>query len=73
VAERKVRTIVAIGGNGTFAGIHALSKLVHAQVLSFLPSFVHDCILFFPVCVEDGTGADIRTAFFAVLFCACHH
>jgi hypothetical protein len=46
VTERKVRTVVAVGGNGTFAGIQSLAR--------FLPPHVQ--VFFVPVTIDSDVG-----------------
>ncbi len=37
IRRRKAKTVVAVGGNGTFAGIEALSKLLDGTQVFFVP------------------------------------
>ncbi len=46
ITERKVRTVVAIGGNGTFAGIQSLSRFLSPHVQVF----------FVPVTIDSDVG-----------------
>ena len=51
VRARRVKTIVAIGGNGTCAGIKALAKVLEAQQLEPVQTF------FVPVTIDSDIQA----------------
>lgn len=58
LTNRKVKTIVAVGGNGTYAGINALSKLIPGIQVFFIPVTI-DSDIWGTSCVGEFTGVEI--------------
>lgn len=55
---RTVKTIVAIGGNGTFAGINALSQYIPDVQVFFIPVTI-DSDIYGTQCVGEFTGVEM--------------
>ncbi len=58
IIKRKVKTIVAIGGNGTFAGINSLSKYIPDVKVFFIPVTI-DSDIWGTSCVGEFTGVEM--------------
>jgi len=57
--SRKVKIVVGIGGDGTFAGIKALSKLLPEEIgLYFIPVTI-DSDIFGTDCIGEYTGVEV--------------
>jgi len=56
--KRKVKTIVAIGGNGTFAGVNALSRFIKDISVFFVPVTI-DSDIYGTQCVGEFTGVEM--------------
>jgi 6-phosphofructokinase len=59
ILERKVKVLIGIGGNGTFAGIHALSKLLPEEMQIFFIPVTIDSDIYGSECIGEYTGAEI--------------
>lgn len=58
IKKRKVKTLVAIGGNGTFAGVNALSKFIPDVQIFFIPVTI-DSDIYGTSCVGEFTGVEM--------------
>lgn len=56
--KRKVKVIIGIGGNGTFAGINALSKMLPEVQTFFLPVTI-DSDIWGTSCIGEFTGVEV--------------
>jgi len=56
---RKVKTIVGIGGNGTFAGINALSSFLPDDIQSFFIPVTIDSDIWGTSCIGEFTGVEV--------------
>lgn len=59
IMARNVKAIVGIGGNGTFAGINELSKLLPESVQIFFVPVTIDSDIFGTDCVGEYTGVEV--------------
>jgi 6-phosphofructokinase 1 len=59
IIARKVRVLVAIGGNGTFAGINSLSRLLPSKFQCFFVPVTIDSDIFGTDCVGEFTGVEV--------------
>ncbi len=59
IISRKVKTIVGIGGNGTFAGIDALSTLLPDEIQSFFVPVTIDSDIWGTSCIGEFTGIEV--------------
>jgi len=59
ILNRQVKIVVGIGGNGTFAGTNALSKMVPSTVQVFFIPVTIDSDLFGTDCIGEYTGVEI--------------
>lgn len=59
VLERKVKVLIGIGGNGTFAGINALSKLLPEKLLIYFIPVTIDSDIYGSECIGEYTGVEI--------------
>jgi 6-phosphofructokinase 1 len=59
ILERKVKVLIGIGGDGTFAGIHALSKLLPEDIQIFFIPVTIDSDIFGSECIGEYTGVEI--------------
>jgi len=58
LVDRHVRAIVAIGGNGTFHGIHYLSRLLPSDVQTFFVPVTIDSDISNTECIGQHTGIE---------------
>jgi 6-phosphofructokinase len=59
ILERKVKVLIGIGGNGTFAGIHALSELLPEKMLIYFIPVTIDSDIYGSECIGEYTGVEI--------------
>jgi 6-phosphofructokinase 1 len=59
IIEKKVKILVGIGGNGTFAGINALSKILPAEIKTFFIPVTIDSDIYGTECIGEYTGVEI--------------
>ena len=59
IIERNVNILIGIGGNGTFAGIHALSKLLPARIQCFFIPVTIDSDIYGTDCIGEFTGVEV--------------
>jgi len=59
ILKRNVKVIVGIGGNGTFAGIQALSKLTPAEIKLFFVPVTIDSDVYGTACIGEYTGIEV--------------
>jgi 6-phosphofructokinase 1 len=57
--SRKVRVLIGIGGNGTFSGINALSRLLPESTQIFFIPVTIDSDIFGTECIGEHTGVQI--------------
>ncbi len=57
--KRKVKVLIGIGGNGTFAGIDALSKLLPKRVKTFFIPVTIDSDIYGSDCIGEFTGVEV--------------
>lgn len=58
IKKRKIKTLVAIGGNGTYAGVNALSKYIPDVKVFFIPVSI-DSDIWGTSCVGEFTGVEM--------------
>ncbi|MBN2709809.1 MAG: 6-phosphofructokinase [Calditrichaceae bacterium] len=59
ILSRKVKILIGIGGNGTFAGINALSKLLPEDMQIFFIPVTIDSDIFGSECIGEYTGVEM--------------
>ena len=59
IIGRKVKILVGIGGNGTFAGINVLSKILPVDIKSFFIPVTIDSDIYGTECIGEYTGVEI--------------
>jgi 6-phosphofructokinase len=59
IKEKKVKAIVAIGGNGTFMGIHDLCKLLPTSIQVFFIPVTIDSDVADTECIGQHTGVEV--------------
>jgi 6-phosphofructokinase len=59
IVEHKVKVLIGIGGNGTFAGINALSKLLPDKMLIYFIPVTIDSDIYGSECIGEYTGVEI--------------
>ena len=59
IIARKVKTIIGIGGNGTFAGINALSILLPDDIQTFFVPVTIDSDIWGTSCIGEFTGVEV--------------
>ena len=59
IRTRKVKTIIGIGGNGTFAGINALSKKLAGSVTCYFIPVTIDSDVYGTSCIGEFTGVEV--------------
>jgi 6-phosphofructokinase 1 len=59
ILNRKVKILVGIGGNGTFAGINALADLLPRRIQSFFIPVTIDSDIYGTECIGEYTGVEI--------------
>jgi 6-phosphofructokinase 1 len=59
IIGRKINVIVGIGGNGTFAGIHELSKLLPESVFTYFVPVTIDSDIWGTECIGEYTGVEV--------------
>lgn len=59
IIDRKVKVLIGIGGNGTFAGINALSKLLPDTVQTFFIPVTIDSDISGTACIGEYTGVEV--------------
>ena len=59
LVKRKVKVLIGIGGNGTFAGINALSKLLPKHTQTFFIPVTIDSDIYGSDCIGEFTGVEV--------------
>jgi 6-phosphofructokinase len=59
IVDRKVKVLIGIGGNGTFAGINALSKLLPKSIQVFFIPVTIDSDVSGTACIGEYTGVEV--------------
>ncbi len=59
IVGRKVKTIVGIGGNGTFAGMNAISQLLPEGIQTFFVPVTIDSDIWGTSCIGEFTGVEV--------------
>jgi 6-phosphofructokinase 1 len=59
ILRRKVKVLVGIGGNGTFAGINALAKQLPKTVQTFFIPVTIDSDIYGTECIGQHTGVEV--------------
>ncbi|MCB1173574.1 MAG: 6-phosphofructokinase [Leptospiraceae bacterium] len=59
LAERKVKAVIAIGGNGTFKGIRSLTRFLPEQVQTFFIPVTIDSDVLGSDCIGEYTGVEM--------------
>ncbi len=59
IIDRKVKVLIGIGGNGTFAGINALSKLLPKKIQTFFIPVTIDSDVSGTACIGEYTGVEV--------------
>ncbi len=59
IQDRKVKTVIGIGGNGTFAGINALSRLLPVEIQTFFVPVTIDSDIYGTDCIGEFTGVEV--------------
>ncbi|MFN3386148.1 MAG: 6-phosphofructokinase [Candidatus Thermochlorobacter sp.] len=59
ILRRKVKVLVGIGGNGTFAGINALSQALPKSVQTFFIPVTIDSDVYGTECIGQHTGVEV--------------
>ena len=59
ILQRKVKVLIGIGGNGTFAGINALSKLLSKSVKCYFIPVTIDSDISGSECIGEYTGVEV--------------
>ncbi len=59
ILERKVKVLIGIGGNGTFAGVNTLSKMLPKEVQVFFIPVTIDSDVYGTECIGQHTGVEI--------------
>jgi len=59
IIGRNVKVLVGIGGNGTFAGINALSKLLPKTIKTFFVPVTIDSDISGTACIGEYTGVEV--------------
>jgi len=59
IIQRKVKILIGIGGNGTFAGINALSKLLPKSVKTYFIPVTIDSDISGSDCIGEYTGVEV--------------
>lgn len=57
--DRKVKVVVGIGGNGTFAGVRSLGRLLPQEVQLFFVPVTIDSDIYGTECIGEHTGVEI--------------
>ena len=59
IIDRRVKVLIGIGGNGTFAGINALSKLLPKKIQTFFIPVTIDSDVSGTACIGEYTGVEV--------------
>jgi 6-phosphofructokinase len=59
ILERNVNVLIGIGGNGTFSGINALSKLLPDSIQTFFIPVTIDSDIYGTECIGEHTGVQV--------------
>jgi 6-phosphofructokinase 1 len=59
IVDRKVKILIGIGGNGTFAGINALSKILPKSIQIFFIPVTIDSDVSGSACIGEYTGVEV--------------
>jgi 6-phosphofructokinase 1 len=59
IIDRKVKVLIGIGGNGTFAGIRALSEMLPDSIQSFFIPVTIDSDISGTACIGEYTGVEV--------------
>lgn len=59
IKKRKVKVIIGIGGNGTFYGLDALSKILPKSIQTFFIPVTVDSDIFGTECIGEYTGVEV--------------
>ena len=59
ILDRKVKTVIGIGGNGTFAGINALSKQLPDSIGCYFIPVTIDSDVYGTSCIGEFTGVEV--------------
>jgi 6-phosphofructokinase len=59
ILERNINVLVGIGGNGTFAGINALSRLLPDSIQTFFVPVTIDSDIYGTECIGEHTGVQV--------------
>jgi len=59
IIAKKVNVVLGIGGDGTFAGINALSKLLPSTIQSFFIPVTIDSDIYGTDCIGEYTGVEV--------------
>ena len=59
IVDRKVKVLIGIGGNGTFAGINALSKILPKHIQTFFIPVTIDSDVSGSACIGEYTGVEV--------------
>lgn len=59
IIQRKVNVLIGIGGNGTFAGINELSKMLPYNIQSFFIPVTIDSDIYGTDCIGEFTGVEV--------------
>lgn len=59
IINHSVKILIGIGGNGTFAGVNALSQLLPAEIQTFFIPVTIDSDIFGTDCIGEYTGVEV--------------
>jgi 6-phosphofructokinase 1 len=59
LVARNIKVLIGIGGNGTFAGINALSKLLPSHIQTFFVPVTVDSDIYGTECIGEYTGVEV--------------